>query len=502
VIYRHTGGAWKGSILCSDQFTKIKKYLQTLQKLQLGIATLKITLKEKVESLLSIVNGFINKGQERSVKAKKNILATIVLKGISIAISLVLVPLAINYINVSQYGVWLTLSSIVVWFSFFDIGLTQGLRNKLAEAIAKGETELAQIYVSTTYAVLTIICTALWLIFLVVNNFLNWSHILNIPAQMSGEVSILAIIVFTYFCIQFVLRIITTILIANQQPSITTLVTVLGQIISLILIFILVKTTHGSLLKLGTVFCISPILVYIGASIFFFNGTYKTFKPSFSKIKFSYSRGLLSLGIIFFVIQIAGVVQYETSNLIIARSFTTADVTSYNIVYKYFGVLDMVFVIFLAPFWSASTEAYLKNDLDWIRKGIRRYNQLNLLLFFAGCIMLYFAHDIYNLWLGKGKVHISFSLSFWGFLYFMMTTFVATYVALLNGINALRIQFIACLISPFIFIGVAMLLIHYYHMGPHALFIASIACNFNGLILAPIQYHMIVNKQKKGIWIK
>ncbi len=71
-----------------------------------------------------------------------------------------------------------------------------------------------------------------------------------------------------------------------------------------------------------------------------------------------------------------------------------------------------------------------------------------------------------------------------------------------NGINALRIQFIACLISPFIFIGVAILLINYYHLGPYSLFIASIACNFNGLILAPIQYHMIVNKQKKGIWIK
>ena len=454
----------------------------------MSIETLKVNLKEKVDKVITLISSFVNKGQERSVKAKKNILATIVLKGISIIISLILVPLAINYINVSQYGVWLTLSSIVVWFSFFDIGLTQGLRNKLAEAIAKGETELAQIYISTTYAVLTIICTGLWLIFLVVNNFLDWSRILHISKDMSAEVSILAVIVFTYFCIQFVLRIITTILLANQQPAITSLVTVLGQILSLIFIFILVETTHGSLLKLGTVFCVSPILVYIGASFFFFKGSYKKYKPSFSKVKFSYSKGLLSLGFIFFVIQIAGIVQYETSNLIIARSFTTADVTFYNIVYKYFGVLDMVFVIFLAPFWSASTEAFLKNDLDWIRKGIRRYNQLNILLFIAGCIMLYFAQDIYDLWLGKGKVQISFYLSFWGFLYFMMTTFVATYVA--------------CLISPFIFIGVAILLIKYYHMGPYALFIASIASNFNGLILAPIQYHMVVNKQKKGIWIR
>ena len=105
----------------------------------------------------SFVINLINKGHSRSVKAKKNIIASFFIKGISIAISLILVPLTINYINPSRYGIWLTLSSIVGWFSFFDIGLTQGLRNKFAEAKAKGDDNLAQIYVSTTYAILAII---------------------------------------------------------------------------------------------------------------------------------------------------------------------------------------------------------------------------------------------------------------------------------------------------------------------------------------------------------
>ncbi|MGN6605137.1 MAG: MATE family efflux transporter [Ginsengibacter sp.] len=468
----------------------------------MGNATLKITLKEKIESGLSFVNSFINKGQERSVKAKKNILATFFIKGFSIVISILLVPMAINYVSVSQYGVWLTINSIVVWFSFFDIGLTRGLRNKLAEAIAKGDDELARIYISSTYAILSVICGVLWILFLIANPFLDWSHILNLSIGMRFEVSILAVIVFTYFCLQFVLRIIATILTADQQPSVSPLLSLLGQILSLILIFILIRTTSGSLILLGSVFCISPIIVYTGATVFFFRGTYRKYRPQFSKIKFKYGKELLSLGLIFFIIQIAGIVQYETANLIIARNFGTGEVTAYNIVYKYFGVLDMIFVIFLAPFWSASTEAFVKNDIAWIRKGIKKYNQLNLGLFFVGCIMLAFSQPIYDLWLGRGKVDISFYLSLWGFLYFMMTTFVATYVAFLNGINALRIQFIACLISPFVYIGVALLLIKYYHLGAFSLFIASIACNFNGLILAPIQYHMIVNKQKKGIWIK
>lgn len=157
----------------------------------------------KVTFINYFVN-LINRGQERSVTAKKNILASFFIRGFSIAISLVLVPLTINYINPSRYGIWLTLSSVVGWFSFFDIGLTQGLRNKFAEAKVKGDDFLAQVYVSTTYAILSITFFSIWFIFLIVNRFLNWSHILNVSDSMQSEVTTLAVIVFTYFCLQFV----------------------------------------------------------------------------------------------------------------------------------------------------------------------------------------------------------------------------------------------------------------------------------------------------------
>ena len=413
-----------------------------------------------------------------------------------------MVPIAINYVNVSQYGIWLTLSSIVVWFSFFDIGLTQGLRNKFAAAVAKGDHELARVYVSTTYAILGIICIVLWIVFLFVNQYLNWPQILNSPVSMKPELTILALMVFTYFCLQFVLNIIPTLLIANQQPALGTLLNVLGSFLALICILILVRTTEGSLVKLGAVFCFSPLVVLFIASIYFYRGDFKKYRPSFSRVKLSYAKGLFNLGLIFFVIQAAGIAQYQTANFIIAQNYTTADVTSYNIVYKYFGMLQMLFAIFLTPFWSASTEAYLKNDIAWIKKSIKKYTQLRFILIFIGAIMLIFSASIYDLWLGKGKVNISFYLSLWGLVFFISTMVADTYVSFLNGINALRIQFVACLISPLVYIGVALLLIRYFGMASYALFIASIICNFNGLILAPLQYHMIVNKKKKGIWIR
>jgi O-antigen/teichoic acid export membrane protein len=445
---------------------------------------------------------YITKGHERSVRAKKNIFSSLIIKGFSILTSFLMLPITLSYVDASQYGVWLTLSSIVNWFIFFDIGLTQGLRNKFAEAKARGEDDLAQIFVSTTFAILGLIFFVIWVLFLVVNNFLDWSKLLNVSGTIRPEVTTLAVIVFTYFCLSFVLRIITTVLLADQRPAGSSLVNLIGQLISLAVIFVLVKTTEGSIVKLGLALCLSPLIIYIIANLFLFNGIYKKYRPSLSKVKLKYVRELFNLGVVFFVIQLAVIIQFETANIIIARNFGTAEVTSYNVVHKYFGMLNMVFAIFLTPFWSASTEAFQKSDFQWIRNGIRRYNQLNILLVIAGCVMLAFSGFVYRIWLGEGTVEIPFTLSLFGFLFFNTSMFGGKYVSFLNGISALRIQFYACLISPFLYILLVLIFIKILHMGVYSIFIASILANFNTFILAPIQTNKVLNKGKRGIWIK
>lgn len=459
----------------------------------------------KTSNLIMIkefLNSIINKGQERSVRAKKNILYSFLIKGLSIVMSLIFVPLVIDYVNPSRYGVWLTISSIVGWFSFFDIGLTQGLRNKFAEAKARGEDSLAQTYVSTTYVILAIIFIIVWLLFLIINSFLNWADILNVSQDMRSEISLLAIIVFSFFCIDFVLRIINTVLTANQEPALSSLLDVFGQLLSLIIIFVLVKTTQGSLIKLALALCVSPLIILLIANTYFYRGRFERYRPKISMVNFSSAKGLVNLGVIFFIIQLAGIIQYQTANVIIAQNFGTSEVTSYNIVYKYFGVTAMLNAIFLTPFWSASTEAFIKNDLSWIKNSVKKYNILNLLLLAGGIVMLVLSEPVYDLWLGKDKVAIAFGLSLWGFIYFNISVFGAKYVFFLNSVNALRIQFWSSILSPFLYVASALVLIKVFNTGVTALFIASIIANFNGLILAPIQYYMIINRNKKGIWIR
>ena len=99
--------------------------------------------------ILTQVRNFLG-GEERSPLAKKNILASLIFKVIDIPVYLALVPVTINYLNEYEYGIWLTLSSIILWIDTFDIGLGNGLRNKLGCAIAENDYSKGKAYVSTT----------------------------------------------------------------------------------------------------------------------------------------------------------------------------------------------------------------------------------------------------------------------------------------------------------------------------------------------------------------
>ena len=119
-------------------------------------------------------------GNSRSIIVKKNIIASFFLKCISILVSLQVVPLTITYINPTKYGIWLTLSSIIAWLSYFDLGFAHGFRNRFSEAKANGNILLAKEYVSTTYAVLSVLFLSVFFIAVIINHFLDWSSILNV----------------------------------------------------------------------------------------------------------------------------------------------------------------------------------------------------------------------------------------------------------------------------------------------------------------------------------
>lgn len=447
--------------------------------------------------ITNLFNKFFS-GHERSVKAKKNILGSFVLKGVSIFISLLLVPLTIDYLNPTKYGVWITLMSVIAWFNFFDVGLGNGLRNKFATAKAEGKDELAKTYISTTYAIITIISISLFIIFFIINHFLNWGEILNTTNDLI-ELEKLVFIVFSVFCMQFIVKLVNVVLIADQRPVMSSLINTVASLFSLITVVILMKTTQGSLLYLGVSFCIINLIIPLLAGIWFFNTSYKKYRPTFSSVDFSHLKELVSLGMRFFIMQGAALVVFMTDNMIITQTTGPQDVTPYNIAYKYFGIVTMVFTIVTTPLWSAYTEAYVKKDFTWIRQATKKVYKLWGLVFLGLVVMLLVSNYAYSFWVGDA-VSVPFLLSAIMALWVLLSTSTMVFSNFLSGISKIKLSLWHSVLVSIVNIPLSIFFAKTLAMGSAGVILASVICVFPRAIFQPIQYWKIINGKAKGIW--
>lgn len=443
----------------------------------------------------------INSGHIRSVKARKNIMTSFFIKGISIVIGFIFVPLLINYLGTVEYGIWITLSSIIAWIGYFDIGLGNGLRNRFAESMARNEPVMAKIYVSTTYAGLALIFGLFFIIFMNISPFVDWSLVLNAPATMSTELRVLVNVTVGFFLLRFVLKLISVIIVADQRPAIANVFDPLANSVSLIGILLLMNFTSPSLVNLGIVLGISPVIVLSLASIFFFNAEYKPYKPSFRHINFSYFKDLAGLGFKFFIIQITVVVILSTNNIIITQLFGPEEVTPYNVAFRYFGLITMGFAIIANTYWSAYTEAYIKDDIPWIKKTTATLLKMWAGIFAFVILMLVFSNDFYRLWVGD-KVKVPFMLSFYSAVFVIISVWISIFTYFINGTGKIRLQLVTTVSAALVSIPLSIFLAKGLNMGPAGVILGSCLSYLPVAISSPLQYLKIIRKKDKGIWGK
>lgn len=454
-----------------------------------------------MDLLVSIKNIFsLQKGHERTIKAKKNIFLSFIIRGLNMLVSYLIVPLTIDYLDPTRYGIWITITSIVAWLSFFDVGLGHGLRNKFSEAISKGDLVDAKKYVSTSYIVLSFVVIGMLFVFFTLNFFLNWNIILNVDQKLVplNELKLLISVVVVCFGVNLVFQLINTILTADQEPSKASFNDLVGKFLSLICIWLLLKTTSSSLLLLGTVISIVPVITFLIISVYHFNDNYKYYRPQIKFYDKSKINDLLKLSLKFFIIRISAILFYSTNNIIISHLFGPSEVTPYSIALSFFNILLLLFNIVVSPFWSAFTEAWVKKEIEWIK------NTMNYLFYFwiglgiLGFLMVLSSKYVFLFWIGD-KVQIPVLLSSLVCVWILFVTWNGIYSQFLYGIGAIKIQSYLAFVLAIINIPLAILLGKIYSIN--GILIANILCTLPQMIIYSIQYKKIINFKAQGVWV-
>lgn len=435
----------------------------------------------------------------RSVAVKKNIVGSFLVKGVSIIVSLLLVPLTLGYVSSEIYGIWLTISSIMVWLGFFDIGFTLGLKNKLAEAIAQDDWQRGKALVSTTYFMMVLIFIPLCLILEIIIPHINWASFLNVKEIYNDAIIKALYVLAACFCLQMIVNVLTAVIAAHQKVALSSSFPVIGNILSLLVIFILTKTCPPSLMALAFALSLMPVIVVFFASILLYHKNFKKVSPSIKTIERKYIKDIFNLGASFFVIQLQVVILFQCTNILISNISGPEDVTAYNISYKYIGIAMMAYTIILSPLWPAFTDAYTKRDFSWMNSVYRKMIKVYLLSVIIMIIMIAVSPVVYKLWIGD-KANIPFLMTVLVAVYMVIYNWDSLQVNLINGIGTIKLQLYVTLIGLVLHIPLSLFLGRY--IGAYGVISSMIFINIIYSIFFTIQINKILNKKATGIWIK
>ncbi len=443
----------------------------------------------------------MNEQISRGKLAKKNIILSFFNKGIAILISFLFVSATIDYLDPVNYGIWITLSSVVTWAGYFDFGIQHGFRNHLTKALANSDHKLAKNLVSTSYILLTFIYLVVFLIFFIINCFIDWKTFLNIEVSNHILRTTFSILV-GLFSVQAVLKLIQTVLTSDQRNAYAAMLYTAGQACALIGVYILTATSsgkNGSLIDLAWLLGGIPIITYIIFSILLFSTRYKEIRPSISWFTKKVIRNIIGLGSKFFFIQLSLLVIFQCTSIIITKNLGPESATIYNISYKYMSVVYLASALILTPFWSAFTDAYEKKDYQWMIKINKKLKRIWYLTIPALTILVLLANFVYKIWI-KDKVEIPLIIDIEMAIYMLCMTRGAINMFLINGIGKVTLQMIV-----YVFFAIISIPIMYYSskiFGLQSIILFSAFVYLAQAVIGEIQLNKILQNKATGIWNK
>ncbi|MFN8344547.1 MAG: polysaccharide biosynthesis C-terminal domain-containing protein [Spirosomataceae bacterium] len=434
----------------------------------------------------SRLKSYYTKSSPRSRVIAKNVLLGGSAKGLAFIVNLIQIPLILRLISPLEYGVWLTLYAIVGWFSFFDIGLGNGLRNKLAHALAKNDQEAAKRAVSTAYVALGLIFGGLTPIIGLASFFINWQKLLNTGPEFTHSLGLMACIAIVGVLLNLAVNLIHSVLAALQKTGISSYLLLLTQLAILLLSWGLTFYKRPSFLYLVIILSFTPLLInLIGTFWLFQQPAFANIRPSIHFFDKNSLKDIGTLGYQFFIIQIAAIILFSTDSFLISHLFSPQEVIPYFLTFKYFSVVTLGFSIISPPIWSGFSHAYALKDTMWIRATMTKLFYLWGLIVPIIVIMVLFSNTFYQWWFGN-RVVIPFDLTLTFGVYSLVAVWNSILSVYVNGTGELKLQFRIAIIGAVLNIPLSVYLANYW--GLIGVPWATILCQLIGSITLFYQY--------------
>lgn len=347
--------------------------------------------------------------EERAARRRRRIFGAVgtavVGRGSVFLVNAISVPITVRYLGPEEYGLWVTISMTIAMLVVLDIGIASTLTNLISEAYAHEDRESAGRYFATAFWMTTAVALALG-----VAGWLLWPHIdfaylLNLkdPA-LTTEVSRATMAAGALFLLGLPAGLAARALAGYQELHFANLFSAGGNVLALGAI-VLVVVVHGSLAVLVAAYAGAITLGGVACLVWLCAVRKPWLAPWPRRVELGLTRRIFTSGGQFFVMQLAGLVVFNSDNLVISHYLGAAQVTPYNVTWRLVNYMTAAQVLLFPAMWPAYAEAWTRRDLGWIRGAYRRLRRFTGLTLAAGAVvLLVFGQSVIRIWAGPAAV--------------------------------------------------------------------------------------------------
>ncbi len=277
-------------------------------------------------------------------------------------ISIVSVPLTIGYLGPERYGVWLTISSLLVWMAMTDFGLAgNALVNVLSQADGRDDRKAAQgIYIfrglgSDRYR--SSICHCRDHKFPVI----PWTSVFRVSTMSMHELNVACALTLIFFIVALPLSVQNSIYSAYQDGFLSNICGIVMNLLSLVAL-VVVSRFHGGLPELVLALSGTRLAVALVNVHYMFFKRYRWLLPVPSAVRWHCIRRLFSLGGKYVLTQLGSFGMCQSQPMIITQVLGPTKVVAFVIAQKVITLpMDMVYMA-TVPLIPAFGEANARND--------------------------------------------------------------------------------------------------------------------------------------------
>lgn len=292
-------------------------------------------------------------------------------KGVLVLVNALSIPIVIRYLGAESFGIWTTISTFLAMLLVLDFGVANSLTNFISEAYARDDREHASRYSTTALCLMTAISGLLGLVAWLLWPYFDWYSIFHLSSRAESTVVSRAVaIALLIFLLDLPSRLAVKILGGYQELRIANLFAALGSIGNLITIVLLVYLRAGlpalvagseGALVSADILCLIWLLCFHKPWL----------RPRRAHLNRTAARRMVQLGVEFFLLQIAGLVVFNSDNLVVTHYLGPAEVAPYSVAWRLVGYAAIVQSLLSPALWPAFSEAFERGDLVWVRRAFR-----------------------------------------------------------------------------------------------------------------------------------